>query len=111
MPVAAAIFRGRPAAKGRRRVGAGGHQNHGGITIVGDTKVDRAGHPAIHVAAAGNCHRRPRPGTEQLAATASTSATFDSRWKTTNSPVAMSIAVTRNTRSGQSCDGKRWAIT
>ncbi|COW23217.1 Uncharacterised protein [Mycobacterium tuberculosis] len=51
------------------------------------------------------------PGTEQLAATASTSATFDSRWKTTNSPVAMSIAVTRNTRSGQSCDGKRWAIT
>ena len=29
----------------------------------------------------------------------------------TSSPVAVSIAVIRSTRSGQSCDGNRWAIT
>src|SRR6201999_2393673 len=51
------------------------------------------------------------PGTAQLAATASTSSTCDRRSKTTNSPVSISIAVRRNTRSGHSCDGRRCAIT
>ena len=34
-----------------------------------------------------------------------------SRSKATSSPVPMSIAVMRSSRSGQSCDGNRWAIT
>ena len=50
-------------------------------------------------------------GTAQLAATASTSSTPEPLSNTTNSPVAMSIAVTRRIRSGQSCDGRRCSIT
>ena len=51
------------------------------------------------------------PGTAQLAATASTNPTLECRSSTTSSPVAVSIAVTRSTRSGQSCAGSRWAMT
>ena len=51
------------------------------------------------------------PGTAQLAATASTSAMPESRSSTSSSPVATSMAVTRSTRSGQSCDGSRCAMT
>ena len=51
------------------------------------------------------------PGTAQLAATASISSTPDFRSNATSSPVPMSIAVMRRSRSGQSCDGNRWAIT
>jgi len=42
------------------------------------------------------------PGTAQLAATASTSATPDDASNTTSSPVSMSMAVIRRSRSGQS---------
>ncbi len=51
------------------------------------------------------------PGTAQLAATASTSSTPDARSKATSSPVPMSMAVMRRSRSGHPCDGSRWAIT
>ncbi len=51
------------------------------------------------------------PGTAQLAATASTSATPDDESNTTNSPVATSMAVIRRSRSGQSWLGSRCSMT
>jgi hypothetical protein len=51
------------------------------------------------------------PGTAQLAATASTNGTPDDESNTTSSPVPMSIAVTRRSRSGQSWLGNRCSMT
>jgi predicted acylesterase/phospholipase RssA len=49
----------RPTA--RRRVHAGGGHDDRHVTIVGNAKVDRAGHPTVHVASARDCHRWPGP--------------------------------------------------
>ena len=51
------------------------------------------------------------PGTAQLAATASTSATPDDESNTTSSPVSTSIAVIRRSRSGQLWLGSRCSMT
>ena len=51
------------------------------------------------------------PGTAQLAATASTRLTPESRSSVTSSPVAVSIALMRSSRSGHSWEGSLCSIT
>ena len=89
----------------------GGHQRHHRIAVLRGHQVHGADDSAVDVAPVADGHRRPHAGHRAAGRDRVDELNPGSRSNTTSSPVSVSMAVTRSTRSGQSCDGSRCAIT